>query len=63
MREIDKLIDKLAIEAARSILAEETESPGSQELVNLDAAREILGGQYCPMSVGGNQVCGKAARR
>ena len=36
-------LDKLAIEAARNILAAETESPGSQEWVNVEAAREILG--------------------
>ena len=43
MDEIDKLLDKLAIEAAVSVLAEERNVPGSQELVNLEAAREILG--------------------
>ena len=46
MNEIDKLLDKLAIEAAVSVLAEERNVPGSQELVNLEAAREILGEQY-----------------
>ena len=43
MDESDKLLDKLAIEAAVSVLAEERNVPGSQELVNLEAAREILG--------------------
>jgi hypothetical protein len=42
MNEIDKLLDKLAIEAAVSVLAEERGVPGSQDLVNLEAAREIL---------------------
>ena len=49
MDENDKLLDKLAIEAAVSVLAEERNVPGSQELVNLEAARKILGGQYCPI--------------
>ena len=43
MDEIGKLLDKLAIEAAASVLAEKRNIPGSQELVNLEAAREILG--------------------
>ena len=46
MDEIGKLLDKLAIEAAASVLAEKRNIPGSQELVNLEAAREILGEQY-----------------
>jgi hypothetical protein len=43
MSEIDKLIDKLAIEAARNVLSNEAESPGSQDSANIEAARQILG--------------------
>jgi hypothetical protein len=43
MNEIDKLIDKLAIEAARNVLSNEAESPGSQDSANVEAARQILG--------------------
>ena len=43
MSEIDKLIDQLAVEAARNVLSNEAESPGSQDSANVEAARQILG--------------------
>ena len=43
MGEIDKLIDRLAIEAAREVLSNEAESPGSQDSANVEAAHHVLG--------------------
>jgi hypothetical protein len=48
MGEVDKLLNKLAIEVAISVLTEERESPGSYELVNVEAAREILSRRNLP---------------
>jgi hypothetical protein len=41
--------DRLAIQAALSILDDERQSPGSQEKTTLELAREILTGNNYPV--------------